>query len=225
QEKQATEQTLHSVLSTLATLIAPLMPFLAETMYQELKREGDPESVHLCDWPKANKKVIADELENQMTATRAIVSSALAKRAELGVGVRQPITALKIRTKNQAELLRLIQDEVNAKEILIDESMKDGVELDITMTDELKEEGQLREVIRHIQDLRKKAGLKPADKIDIHYSAADEVNQILSKNQKQILETTKSRKLLENDSQQGEFLASKEIKIDNSNLWLGIIRV
>jgi isoleucyl-tRNA synthetase len=119
----------------------------------------------------------------------------------------------------------LIKDEVNVKEIFLDEDMKDDIELDTTMTDELKEEGQLREVIRHIQDLRKKAGLKPADKVDIYYSTTGEVGKILSKNQKQILETTKSQRLLGSNNQQGDFLASKEVKIESSNLWLAISKI
>ncbi|MBI2507250.1 MAG: hypothetical protein HYW09_01405 [Candidatus Niyogibacteria bacterium] len=67
--------------------------------------------------------------------------------------------------RNKKEFLNLIEGEVNIKKIVFDPKIKDEVELDINITPELKEEGQLRELVRHIQEKRKEAGFKPSDKI------------------------------------------------------------
>ncbi|MEK7173135.1 MAG: isoleucine--tRNA ligase, partial [Patescibacteria group bacterium] len=156
------EPSFYNVLLTAAKLTAPLMPFLAEQIYQELAPRGltpgDCQSVHLCDWPKAEEKMIDEKLEQDMQVARDIVSLALAQRMDLKIGVRQGLSKLKVKSaklKVKEELLDLIKDEVNVKEVVFDENIKDEVELDTTMTDELKEEGQVREIIRHIQDLRK----------------------------------------------------------------------
>ena len=55
-DKLAAYQTLYTVLTTLTKLFAPIMPFLSETMYQNLKTAGEPESVHLCDFPTADAR-------------------------------------------------------------------------------------------------------------------------------------------------------------------------
>ncbi len=230
EDEERAEQTLYYVLLTLSKLIAPFMPFLAEDIYQKLRANAMPVSVHLQEWPEIEKKFIDEELEQQMAQVREIVSLALAERAELGIGVRTPLARLKIKNqkskiqiKNQ-KLLELIQDEVNVKEIIYDGKMEGEVELDTTMTDELREEGIVREIIRQIQDLRKKAGLVPADRVVIHYVGDAKLIDILLKNKEGILSSTKSNNLQENNSKQGEFLASKEVLINGANLWLAIRR-
>ncbi|PIR91737.1 isoleucine--tRNA ligase [bacterium (Candidatus Gribaldobacteria) CG10_big_fil_rev_8_21_14_0_10_41_12] len=259
------EPTFHDVLITIAKLIAPFMPFLAERMYQELAPRGltpgDCRSVHLCDWPLANKKAIDEKLEQDMQVVRDIVSLALAKRMDLKIGVRQALQKLKVKPariamqsiaggsaklKVKEELLDLIKDEVNVKEVVFDEGLDSEVELDTAMTDELKEEGLVREIIRHIQDLRKKAGLTPQGKVDIYFATQESLAEVIAKNQKQILAITKSQAIQENSSKQparnaslsdavgparnasrsdaggGEFLAQKEVKINEETIWLGI---
>ena len=227
------EPTFHDVLITIAKLIAPFMPFLAEDIYQKLYggqtsvsfTEGRPPSVHLCEWPQAEEKFIDEKLEQDMQVVRDIVSLALAKRMDLKIGVRQALQKLKVKSaklKVKEELLDLIKDEVNVKEIIFDENIEGEVELDITMTDELKEEGQVREIIRHIQDLRKKAGLTPQDKVDIYFTSPESLAQLIAKNQKQILATTKSQAIQESSAKQGEFLAQKEAEINEEAIWLGI---
>jgi len=169
EEKQEASEVLYYVLLSLLKIIAPMIPFLAEDLYQKLRKENMPESVHLFDWPEAEKSLIDKSLEQEMNEVREIASRVLAERAELGIKVRQPLQKLKIKneklkiTIKNSKLLDLIKEEANIKEIVFDNRIKEEVELDTNITPELKEEGLIRDIIRHIQDLRKKAGLTPED--------------------------------------------------------------
>jgi len=156
--------TLYYLLINLLKIIAPMMPFLAEDLYLSLKTKNMPESIHLCDWPETDKKKIDKELEGKMKWVREIVSQALAQRAEAGIRVRQPLQKLTIKKPNlkvEDKLLKLMEEEVNVKNIVFGRETK----LNIKITKNLKEEGIAREIIRHLQDLRKKSGLTPQDRI------------------------------------------------------------
>jgi len=173
-------KTLKYVLLELSKIIAPVMPFAADYIYQELK--GDQESVHLCDWPEVDKKLIDKDLEEKMEKVREICSLALQKRAEAGIKVRQPLQQLTINNKQLTEeFLELIKEEVNVKEIVFGKT----IELDTKITPELKEEGAAREFARQIQALRKKQGLTPKDKINVYFSEK-ELQEIVEKNKEQI---------------------------------------
>ena len=67
-DKLAAYQTLYTVLMTLTKLFAPIMPFLTETMYQNLKTAAEPGSVHLCDYPEADPALIDEQLSEDMDA-------------------------------------------------------------------------------------------------------------------------------------------------------------
>jgi isoleucyl-tRNA synthetase len=231
EKKEATE-IFYYVLINLVRLIAPIMPFFAEYVYQNLKSEKMPESIHLFDWPKVQENLIDEELEAKMDRVREIVNLGLQQRASLGIKVRQPLALLKVQNlkskvqiQNSKELLGLVKEELNVKDIIFDEKIEKEVELDTTITNDLKEEGILREIIRNIQAMRKKAGFKPGDKILVQYSGEREISEILEKNKKFILEETKAEnfgkvaRLGESIDQQ------KEIKFDNQNLFLGIKKI
>ena len=153
--------TLYYILLNLLKLIAPIMSFFSEEMYQNLRRENMPESVHLLDWSESDKKLVDKNLEEKMERVRGVVALALAQRAAAGIKVRQPLASLQIKNKLDKELLGLIKDEVNVKKITFGKELK----LDTKITKKLREEGIEREVIRYIQEMRKKAGFKPKDKI------------------------------------------------------------
>jgi isoleucyl-tRNA synthetase len=171
-------QILGYVLINISKLIAPFIPFTAEYIYRELS--GKLESVHLENWPEVNKKLIDEKLEEQMQEVRNICSLALQIRAEKGIKVRQPLASLKIRNpkseiRNNDELSNLIKDEINVKEIVFGAKIETDVELDTNLTEELKEEGLVRDFIRSIQSKRKEMGLTPKDKIRILYSDDKEI--------------------------------------------------
>ena len=178
-DKQAIK-TLKYVLLELSKIIAPIIPFIADYIYKELK--GAKESVHLCDWPKVNKKLINKELEQKMEKVREIVSLALQKRNEAGIGVRQPLQQLTINYKQLTEeFLELIKEEINVKEIVFGKT----IELDTKITPELKEQGIVREFIRQVQAERKKQGLTPKNPIKVYFNDA-KLKQIIEKNRDQI---------------------------------------
>lgn len=182
------EGTLGFVLSTLAKLTAPFVPFLSEEIYGRVNKNKIRSSVHLADWPSLDKRLINTKLEKEMDRVREIVASTLAERAKSGIKVRQPLPKLQIADKISQDLLELIKQEINVKEVVYGSELK----LDINITPELREEGMVRDVIRQIQEMRKKAGLKPEDRILIECSGSPELNEILTKNKAFILKETKA---------------------------------
>jgi len=226
-EYQEACQTFYFVLLNLTKLIAPFLPFISEYLYQKLKSREEPESVHLCDYPLPNLKLVDRKLEIKMKEIRKIVSLALAKRAKEGIKVRQPIASLKIRDiksgiRNNEELLDLIKEEVNVKKIVFDKNIKNEIQLDTNLTPELKEEGMIREIIRCIQRLRKKAGLKPENKILIQYFTEPELNKVLTKNKQIILKETNANRFDLEKKTEGLFNNEQEFTIAHQKLWLKI---
>jgi isoleucyl-tRNA synthetase len=187
--------TLRYVLYNLSLVMAPAMPFLAEYIFSATKENSDQESVHLCNWPKV--KEIDQDLLSKMQEVRDIVAKALGERVIKGIKVKQPLANLKVKNlkskiQNNEELLGLIKDEVNVKEIIFDTSTSSGqaeieVELDTNLTDELKEEGVLREIVRALQGERKNQNLVPSDKISVKLSAPEYEKNIIEKNKDLLL--------------------------------------
>ncbi|MBI2623995.1 class I tRNA ligase family protein [Candidatus Parcubacteria bacterium] len=173
-ELTAAAEALRQTLRRVATLLAPFTPFLAEHTWLRVRGKGDPESVHLVDWVKPGK--VDEKLLTAMTEVRQIAAGALRQRAEAKVKVRQPLHALTIkslpRAASRGELTELLKDEVNVKEVTVDPKLKQDVELDTHITEALREEGTIRELIRNIQDLRRDAGCKPQDRVLVWFSAS-----------------------------------------------------
>jgi isoleucyl-tRNA synthetase len=178
-DAEAALSVLYLVLFNLARLMAPVTPFLAETIYQSLrsspksKIQNPKLSVHLEDWPKVERPFMNKRLESDMREIRAIASHALRLRAEAGIKVRQPLQKLKIKNqkskiKNNRELLGVLADEINVKEIVFDPKIAPEFVLDTTITPELREEGVVRELTRSLQDIRKKHGLTPRQNVRFH---------------------------------------------------------
>jgi len=175
QKKKEAISTLYYVLLNLAKVVAPVMPFFAEGMYNNLKMKNMPESIHLFDWPKAGRT--SDKLEEKMHQVRNIVTLALAERAEKKIKVRQPLAELKVKgEKLENKLVSLIQEEVNVKKVSFDKKLRKEVELDIKITEELKKEGEYREMIRNVNKIRKEMGLTPKDVVSIE-STFDIINK------------------------------------------------
>ena len=186
-DKNDAYRTLHYVLVRLSYMLAPFTPFLAEELYHNLT--GDNESIHLKDWLPAGE--IDNSMLRDMNALRTAVNDGLSKRASEGIKVRQPLASVKlINTISQdtsAEvaqfLIDIAKDELNVKsvEIVTDsesESAQPSVVYDLTITPELKREGLMREIIRHVQSARKQAGLQIDDRIVLSISSDDsEISQ------------------------------------------------
>ena len=211
-------QTTKFVLIQFAKIIAPITPFIAEDVYTKLRTENEPESVHLCDFPEAG--AIDNEILELMEEVRTVVSLALEKRMSAGVKVRQPLGQLKIKNlklKDKEECLELVRDEVNVKKIVFDEKIEGEVELDTKITEELKKEGNERELIRAIQDLRKQKGLSPSDKIVLMVET-DEVGKEFINSAEQEIKKPTNVSLIKFEDNNGE-----ELKIENYKLKIKLV--
>ncbi|MBQ5812484.1 class I tRNA ligase family protein [Candidatus Saccharibacteria bacterium] len=192
QDKLQAFATLHYALIYLSKLLAPFTPFLAEELYQ--KMTGQNESVHLLDWPEAGE--IDTEVLTNMQRTRQIITDALALRmqksdSEDQIKIRQPLSKLTYDgDKLDSFYEQIIAEEVNVKQV---ENAKEFA-LDKTLTDELKREGQAREIIRAVQSARKHAGLRQDDLVKLSLSIDPPTEYIdLIKSETGTLELTKDQ--------------------------------
>lgn len=133
-DKDQAYQTLYYVLMKLVTIASPFIPFVTEEIYLNLKAEGSPDSVHLCDWPETDVSRRDFELEHKMEVTRQAVSMGRALRSMHSLKTRQPLKALNLVTRNDSEKLVLremtdiISEELNVKEVIFRDNEEDLVE-------------------------------------------------------------------------------------------------
>ena len=120
--------TLHECLVTLARLLAPFTPFIAEALWRSLAagRDGAPDSVHLSDYPVADEAVVDRPLDAAMAAARAIVELGRRVRTETKVKVRQPLLGAVVHHPGDHDalepLLGLVGEELNVKNVAFAES-------------------------------------------------------------------------------------------------------
>ena len=186
-DKNDAYRTLHYVLVRLSYILAPFTPFLAEELYHNLT--GDDESIHLKDWLPAGK--INRAMLRDMNALRTAVNDGLSKRAAEGIKVRQPLASAKLVStisQNTPEevaqfLVDIARDELNVKSVEVvtgseldipEVSAQPSVVYDLNITPELKREGLMREIVRHVQSARKKAGLQVDDRIILQLTTNDD---------------------------------------------------
>lgn len=240
EDKTQAYQTLWLVLTELSKVIAPFCPFVADEIYRNLMgletNETSlgkiKESVHLCDFPKAEKSLINEELNKKMEVTRGIIESGLSLRAENGIKVRQPLLELQFTNYDLEEsLLNLVKEEINVKQIAKKEKIekneviktKEGkdlvVGLDIEITPELALEGQMRDLVRHIQQARKEADFQVDDHIELCHKGGE---KIFMKFRKEIGDEVLADKISLVKEKPAKFDLNKKIKVgeDEIELWL-----
>ena len=160
-EDQTSQAVFGYALSKYNLLMAPFAPFMAERIYQLLPHTKD--SIHLEDWPSVNTELVDTKLESDMDIVMDIVESSHALRKNSNLRLRQPLASLTINHELSKDLLDVIKNELNVKEIKVGAELM----LDTILTPELVDEGKARDLMRDIQGARKKQGLKPQDKITV----------------------------------------------------------
>lgn len=167
---------LYQVITEVIRLLAPFIPYLTEFLFQRLKLASQPASIHLVAWPSVKRGWLDQKLNHQMTTVRSIVSQVLAKRDQSGIKIRQPLPSVKIINSADLpqEMLAIIQSAVNVKKVSlkVNRSVSDPrVSLDTRINRSLQAEGQLRETVRLIQQLRKLAGYRVGQPVTVYWSA------------------------------------------------------
>ncbi|MCX7616118.1 MAG: class I tRNA ligase family protein [Patescibacteria group bacterium] len=216
------------VLLNLSKLLAPFIPFFAEALYQSLKklyRFKSQDSVHLEEWPSFSRPSRKEaKLLEEMSKIRNLASLVLAKRIEVKIKVKQPLSVLRIKNPDlwvdNPGLLKILAEEVNVKEVVFDKEINQDFELDTTITPELKTEGILRELSRNIQDLRQEAGCLPKDKINLWFEGDKNLLSLVENNLSWIKEEVSAKNIRFERS--AKVTAQMETKIDNQRIWIGL---
>jgi isoleucyl-tRNA synthetase len=211
EDKNTALATLRYVLREFAKIMAPIMPFKAEDTYIRTKEKNETESVHLCAW--STKTSFDEGVLVEMKEVRDIVTKALEIRAKESIKVRQPIQTLETKVKINPEYADIIKDEVNVKDIETNTELENDVWLDATITPELKQEGDARELIRAIQDLRKGTGLFPEDTIVVHLACSKELKQSIEMYSDLIQNVTRTQEIIFIDELPGEEITLNDFKI------------
>lgn len=170
-DKEQAVAVLGYSLVTLAKLLAPFTPFIAEEVYA--RAGGKLESVHLETWPQVGE--VDDQILVDMSLARRVVEQALAQRAEAKIKIRQPLRTL--RGPVPEVLKSIVADEVNVLEIIT----ADTTQLDTQLDDELKTLGWLREFNRQVNALRK----------ELKFTIKDKVTLVIESSQSRFIEVIK----------------------------------
>jgi isoleucyl-tRNA synthetase len=163
--------TLRTVLTVFSKVIAPVMPYVAEEIFQAVRTDADPKSVHLCEWPTAGAVDLS--LSEDMARVRAIASEGLKLRQLANIKVRQPLQALRISGELSPALADILMQELNVKEVI---SGASETQLDTDLTPDLIREGDVRGFMRALAEARKEAGLAPKDRVAL---SVDEKARVL----------------------------------------------
>ncbi len=200
EDKLAAYQTLYSCLESLARLIAPFMPFMAEALYQNLVRSvrpDAPESVHLAEFPSGKPELIDPELASSVQLAIRLASLGRAARSQAGIKVRQPLPVMLVFLPDEKDRARVesisrqLAEELNVKSIEVSHGQADlsnfacasdnnyRVAISLKITPELEAEGLAREIVRRIQTLRREAGFDIADHIITFFESDDFTGSVM----------------------------------------------
>lgn len=239
-DKNQAYETLWYVLVRLCQLLAPWAPFLSDHLWRELVAGTDlPSSVHLSDWP--DNREVDERLIHEMAKVREVINVGLSQRGEAGIKVRQPLSSIKIYglSDKREGMEELVADEVNVKNVEVvpqsspvsnndsfaDTEKRDNTmggvlnvkaELDTTLTDELRREGLMREIVRHVQNARKKAGLNVDDRIELSLHTDNEQTLQAIKEHEDVIKTETLAKTLATGQENYDY--HEEVKVEGELL-------
>jgi isoleucyl-tRNA synthetase len=251
-DKLAAYTTLYQCLVTLCQLLAPFVPFVAEELYQGLVRTVSPEareSVHLSDFPAADEAKINDKLNSDVELAMKISSLGRAARAKAGIKVRQPLSKAMVGVATAGEKRALeslateIMEEINVKQLVVTSEAKGQeafaagmpgcsvandakyyVAIDVELPPELVAEGLSRELVHHLQNMRRNAGFDISDHITTYYQTEEPlIKQVINAFADYIKQETLSEKVIDSPPPAGT--SREKHRISNSEISLAIKRV
>jgi isoleucyl-tRNA synthetase len=249
--KLAAYTTLYKCLVTLSHLLAPFIPFIAEGIYQNLLRSVDPqvtESIHLTDFPIADETKIDDKLNSEVELTMRIASLGRAARAKSGIKVRQPLSKAVVIVETKGEkgalesLAREVMEEINVKQLIVlseaserekftsdlpsysvANDAKYWVAINTELPPELVAEGVSRELVRHLQNMRRNAKFDITDHITTYYQTKEPlIREVLDSFADYIKQETLSGELIDSLPPDGAY--SEKYCISNRDVFLAIIK-
>ena len=213
-DKQSAFYTLLTATETLTRLLAPFTPLLAEHIYQTVVKplKKGKESVHMCDLPKVDKKLIDKKLEESMAMVRQIVESTLAARNQANLKLRWPVKEVLVVSKDKKissamkQLKEVLLSACNTKEIKHVKKKPKGqfssvkfalgeVSVNKVLDEELLQEAMIKEVVRTIQDSRKRNGFNVRELIDLSLNSDDKTNRTINNYKNFLMKEVGARKL------------------------------
>jgi isoleucyl-tRNA synthetase len=218
-EKQSAMSTFSYTLLKLSMLLAPLTPFISEMIYQKLKDNGITHlvSVHLELWPKFDEKLIDLDLHKKMELTREIVKRSLELREKSKIPVRQILQKIVLKGVSlNKEFQDVIARAINVRNVIIElgEDKELIVDLDTEITSELKLEGIARNLIRHLNNYRKKLNLSTKNRINLYLASNnEEVLKALNTHEERIKKLIQADNIIKNVEDKMDV---KKFKIDNN---------
>jgi len=242
-DKMAAYHTLYECLVTLAKLLAPFTPYVAEEIYQNLVRTINheaPLSVHLTDFPVADKSKIDKDLSADTLLAMRISSLGRAARSQAAIKVRQPLAKAVIKVASPREqngvkrFATQILEELNVKNLEFAENAADIKTVDYSCSEEgelcvavpkvippeLAAEGLAREIVHRLQTMRKTAGFEIADYITTFYTGDDYVSQVMTDFADYIKQETLSRELVNSPTPEGGY--GEKAKFGAVEIGLGV---
>jgi isoleucyl-tRNA synthetase len=247
-DKISAYHTLYNCLITLAKLLAPFMPFLADEIYCNLILSINPqatESVHLADFPKVDTTKIDTKLSTSIRLAMKLSSLGRAARSQAGIKVRQPVGTgyIQFPAKNDGEIDAFMRvkpqllEELNIKDIeTIDKIDKldaskysistDGIysiAIPNTLSPELLAEGMAREIVHRLQTLRKNAGFEIADYITTYFQGDEYIDNVVKGFADYIKNETLTSNLI-NTAPPATAACKEEYRIDKHPVILGVLK-
>ena len=250
-DKSAAYTTLYQCLVTLSQLLAPFVPFVAEELYRNLFHSANPEareSIHLTDFPIADEVKINSKLNSDVELAMKISSLGRAARAKVGIKVRQPLrkAVVKVETEEEKKALENLAteviEEINVKQLVVLREVKEQekfpsntqdysvandarywVAISTELTPELIAEGVSRELVRHLQNMRRNARFDITDHIVTYYQTKEQlIKQVIDAFAVYIKQETLSEELI--DGLPPDKAYSEKHRISNSEVSLAIIK-
>ncbi len=200
-DKKAASFALIYALERYSVLLSVFSPFISDAIYSKLRGKG---SVHLEEWPKPEEKSIDKRLEDHMEKAKAIVEAINAARAERKVKLRWPLESvkLKLKSKEDADSLESVKNIIsilsNSKSIEPSDKLREPFDFSLGKLEigkVLMDEAIIREIIRHVQELRKKAGMNVHEKIELFLKTDKDSEKLLEKNNQEILSGVNASKI------------------------------